>query len=218
MADINELTPDAPRPPEERNAGTVRAALSRVFDFIGELLHVVIISLAIILPVRYFLIQPFYVKGASMEPNFHDHEYLIINEIGYRFADPARGEIVVFRYPNDPRQFFIKRVIGLPGERVTVGGGVVTVYNTEHPDGWVLNETSYLGDKVTSGSKDTKLGPDEYYLLGDNRASSLDSRTFGAVKREFIVGKAWLRGWPPEKIGVVDDPVMYGDVGHDAAE
>jgi signal peptidase I len=211
MEDINGMNADGQQPSEERNAGTMRAMLSRVFDFVGELLHVVIISLAIILPVRYFLIQPFYVKGASMEPNFHDHEYLIINEIGYRFGDPVRGDIVVFRYPNDPRQFFIKRVVGLPGERVTVGGGVVTIHNEEHPQGKVIDETSYIGDVVTSGTKDVTLGPDEYYLLGDNRSSSLDSRTFGAVKRDFVIGKVWLRGWPPERITVFNDPVTYGD-------
>ena len=85
-------------------------------EFILEIAKVVIISLAIIIPIRYFLIQPFYVKGASMEPNFHDHQYLIINEIGYRINGPKRGDIIVFRYPKDPRQYFIKRIIGLPGD------------------------------------------------------------------------------------------------------
>ncbi|HLD69247.1 MAG TPA: signal peptidase I, partial [Candidatus Omnitrophota bacterium] len=84
-------------------------------SFIWETVKVVVISLAIIIPVRYFLIQPFYVKGASMEPNFYDQEYLIIDEISYRFREPQRGEIVVFRYPRDPASFFIKRIIGLPG-------------------------------------------------------------------------------------------------------
>ena len=86
--------------------------------FILEVIQIVIISAAIIVPIRYFLIQPFYVKGASMEPNFYDHEYLIIDELSYRLRDPIRGEIVVFRYPRDPSQFFIKRVVGMPGETV----------------------------------------------------------------------------------------------------
>src|SRR3989344_1293745 len=86
--------------------------------FFWEIFKVVVISLVIIIPIRYFLIKPFYVKGASMEPNFHDYEYLIIDEISYRFNQPARGEVVVFKYPFDQSQFFIKRIIGMPGETV----------------------------------------------------------------------------------------------------
>jgi signal peptidase I len=174
--------------------------LSRAWEFAGELLHVVVISLAIIIPVRYFLIQPFYVKGASMEPNFYDHEYLIIDEISYRFDEPKRGDIVVFRYPNDPRQYFIKRIVAIPGERIKVSGGKVTLYNDENPDGKVLDESSYLGTIYTHGEKEERLDTNEYFLLGDNRAASLDSRIFGAVPRSFIVGKVWFRGWPPEKV------------------
>ena len=87
-----------------------------IFSFFFELVKIIVISLVIIIPVRYFLIQPFYVKGASMEPNFYDHEYLIIDEITYRFRDPERGEIIVFRYPRNPQEYFIKRIIGLPGD------------------------------------------------------------------------------------------------------
>jgi signal peptidase I len=180
--------------------------VSRTFDFLKELLHVVIISLAIIIPVRYFLIQPFYVKGSSMEPNFNDREYLIIDEIGYRFAAPERGQIIVFRYPNDPSQFFIKRIIGLPGERIKVSDGHITVYNAEYPDGKVLDETSYLGNLTTGGNNDVTLGPDQYWVMGDNRGASLDSRSFGPVGKEFIVGRVWIRGWPPEKIDVFGQP------------
>ncbi len=185
---------------EEEKKQAPRSFFSKTVEFVGELLHVVIISLAIIIPVRYFLIQPFYVKGASMEPNFHDHEYLIINEIGYRFKNPQHGEIVVFRYPNDPQQYFIKRIIGLPGERVSVSGGRITIYNEQNPQGHVLNEQSYLGPLYTYGEKDLQLGPDEYFVMGDNRGASLDSRIFGPVPRSFIVGRVWFRGWPPEKI------------------
>ncbi len=179
---------------------------AKALEFLGELVHVVIISLAIIVPIRYFLIQPFYVKGASMEPNFYDHEYLIIDEISYRFHEPARGDIVVFRYPNDPRQFFIKRIIAMPGERIKVSGGKVTIYNASHPEGEILNETWYLGTIYTAGEKDVTLGAGDYFLMGDNRAASLDSRIFGPVPRDFIVGRVWFRGWPPEKIHFFESP------------
>jgi signal peptidase I len=182
-----------------------RSSFVKAWDFVSELLHVVVISLAIIVPVRYFLIQPFYVKGASMEPNFHDHQYLIIDEISYRFVNPDRGDIVVFRYPNDPRQYFIKRVIGLPGERVRVADGHVTIYNDEHPEGMVLDEAAYLHGVVTTKAKDLQLASDEYFVMGDNRTASMDSRDFGSVKRDFVVGRVWLRGWPPEDFKVFGD-------------
>ncbi|MDD5251697.1 MAG: signal peptidase I [Patescibacteria group bacterium] len=179
-----------------------RSFISSALEFGGEILHVVIISLAIIVPIRYFLIQPFYVKGASMEPNFYDHEYLIIDEISYRLDNPQRGDIVVFRYPNDPSQFFIKRVIGLPSERVVISDGRVRIFDQAHPDGYVLDESEYLAAGLrTSGDKDVALKDDEFFLMGDNRAASMDSRIFGPVKREFIVGRVWFRGWPPEKMG-----------------
>lgn len=176
---------------------------SRIWEFVSEMAHVIVISLAIIIPVRYFLIQPFYVKGASMEPNFYDHEYLIIDELSYRFKEPERGDIVVFRYPNDPRQFFIKRVVGLPGESARVSGGKVFLKGPGMKEDEQFDESAYLGVTFTSGEKEIELGMDEYFLLGDNRAASLDSRLFGAVPRSHIVGRVWVRGWPPEKIGVI---------------
>ena len=201
MSEIDPLTIDI----EENDEGGGPSLFSRALRFVGELVHVIVISLAIILPIRYFLIQPFYVKGASMEPNFYDHEYLIINEISYRFIDPAHGDIVVFRYPNDPQQYFIKRVIGVPGERIVISDGNVRVYDNDHPDGYVLDESGYIGDQHTPGEKDVILREDEYFLLGDNRVASLDSRVFGAVPGQFVVGKVWFRGWPPERIQFFSD-------------
>lgn len=205
--------PDVQTTEEETGAQAQPAGPSlfaRAWSLITELLHVVVISLAIIIPVRYFLVQPFYVKGASMEPNFYDHEYLIIDEISYRFDDPQRGDIVVFRYPNDPSQYFIKRVVGLPGERVRIIGGSVTVFDNDHPDGFTLDESSYLGAAFTGGDRDVTLGAESYFLLGDNRSASLDSRAFGPVLRDFIVGRVWIRGWPPEKFRLFGtQPELY---------
>ncbi len=210
MSDLN-VNFNAPKDEGPPESGTESVSLVRkALGFVGELIHVVIISLAIILPIRYFLIQPFYVNGASMEPNFYDHEYLIIDEISYRFSEPQRGEIVVFRYPNDPRQFFIKRIIGLPGERVVVSGGQVTIHNQENPDGRLLDESEYLTTSFTPGDKDVQLGDDEFFLMGDNRNASMDSRSFGPVSRDFLIGRVWFRGWPPEKMGFMDGPIQYG--------
>jgi signal peptidase I len=176
--------------------------LRSFFVFSFELIKIVVISLVVIIPIRYYLIQPFYVKGASMEPNFMDHEYLIIDEISYRFNDPKRGDIVVFRYPRDPQEYFIKRLIGLPGESVQIKDGDVFVYNKEYPDGVMLEEEYLPSTTKTQGFTEEKLelGPNEFYVLGDNRNSSKDSRSFGPVDRSFITGKVLLRGWPFNKI------------------
>ncbi|MDD4901231.1 MAG: signal peptidase I [Patescibacteria group bacterium] len=182
--------------------------IKKFLNYVFELVKVVAISLAIIIPVRYYLIQPFYVKGASMEPNFYDKEYLIIDEISYRFHEPARGDIVVFRYPLNPEEFFIKRVIGLPGEKVQVKDGSVYIFNQEHPDGVKLEESYLAADLRTYGLNEEIIALDsnEYYVLGDNRNSSKDSRSFGAVDKKFITGRVLLRGWPFNKIDVFSAP------------
>lgn len=173
--------------------------------FLLEVIQIVIISAAIIFPIRYFLIQPFYVKGASMEPNFFDHEYLIIDELSYRFRMPERGEVVVFRYPRDPKQFFIKRVIGLPGETVEIKDGEIIIYNVDHPNGRILDE-EYIVHEITTGRKKATLASEEYYVLGDNRDESLDSRSIGPIKKEEIIGKVWVRGLPLSRAGAFELP------------
>jgi len=177
--------------------------------FVWEIFKVVVISLAIIIPVRYFLIKPFYVNGASMEPNFHDYEYLIINEISYRFNEPQRGDVVVFRYPFDPSQYFIKRIVGLPGEKIKIAEGKVYITNPGHPAGEVLAENYLLPAMKTLGDVEVELAADEYYLLGDNRIASLDSRAFGPIKDSYIIGKTLLRGWPLDRIGLVTNELEY---------
>ncbi len=184
---------------------TFGPTVGAVAVFLLEIIQIMAIAAAIIIPIRYFLIQPFYVKGASMEPEFYDHEYLIIDELSYRLNDPTRGDIIVFRYPRNPSEFFIKRVIGLPGETVQVDDGRITIVNTEHPEGVQLDE-SYLDVQFSAGHKEIQLGSDEYFVMGDNRDASLDSRSFGAVKRDLIVGKVWLRGLPLNKVTIFHAP------------
>lgn len=178
--------------------------IKKFFIFVFELTKVVIISLAIIIPVRYFLIQPFYVKGASMEPNFHDSEYLIIDEISYRFNHPNRGDIIVFKYPRDPQEYFIKRIIGLPNEKIQVKDGEIHIFNKKYPLGFKLSETYLANGVETNGLNEDmiSLGENEYYVFGDNRNFSKDSRSFGPVNKSFVIGKVLLRGWPFDKINL----------------
>lgn len=169
------------------------------FLFLFEIIKVTVITLAIILPVRYYLMQPFFVKGASMEPNFDDGQYLIIDELSYRLREPARGEVAVFKYPLDPSQYYIKRIIGLPGETVEISDGQVKVFNEVHPLGFVLDESSYLPDNIaTYGQVRQVLTEGEYFVMGDNRSSSYDSRRWGALPKNNITGRVWLRAWPPQ--------------------
>src|SRR3989344_3422356 len=144
-----------------------------------EIIEIVFISLVTVFLIRNFLAQPFLVSGASMEPTFSNRNYLIIDELTYRFREPERGEAVVFRYPNDHSVYFIKRIIGLPGEEVIVKGGRVTVISNGQ-------QIPISGD--TNGSADIKLGKDQYFVLGDNRYNSFDSRNWGPVSKKDIIG------------------------------
>ena len=181
---------------EESKIQQVPNAKSDILAFVWETIKVIIISLAIILPIRYYLVQPFFVKGASMEPNFEDGDYLLVDELSYHFHVPERGDVVVFRYPVDTSQFFIKRIIGLPDETVEIKDNTVKIYNKNKPSGFVLNESYLAPEQRTLGNSVIKLDDNEYFVLGDNRIQSSDSRRWGSVNKSFITGRAFLRPWP----------------------
>lgn len=179
--------------------------MKKFLAFVLDVAKMVVISLVIIIPVRYFLVQPFYVKGASMEPNFHEHEYLMVDEISYRLHEPKRGDVIVFRYPKDPQEYYIKRVIGLPGETVSIKDGFVYITDTSGATSKI--EESYLPNYVATvaiSEEAVKLGVDEYFVLGDNRNGSKDSRSFGPVKKGFFIGRVFFRGWPVEQLGLIN--------------
>ena len=169
--------------------------MNKYFSFVFEVVKITVIALLIVLPLRYFLFQPFFVNGQSMEPNFSQNDYLIIDEMSYRLGDPERGDIVVFKYPEDPSKRFIKRVIGLPGETVDVSNGQVIINGKDGSK--VLDETGYLPYNVfTTGNVKISMREDEYFVMGDNRAVSFDSRSWGILPRKNIIGKVFLRVWP----------------------
>lgn len=156
---------------------------------------------------RFFVAEPFIVSGSSMVPNFHNREYLVVNKMSYRLHEPQRGDVIVFRYPKDTSQYFIKRIVGLPGEKVKVENGRVYVYNEEHPDGAVLEEDYLSNQDITFGNNElTTLGSEEYFVLGDNRLASSDSRVWGILPKHDIVGTAWLRVFPLNAFGTPDFP------------
>lgn len=184
-----------------------------------EMVRVFILAVVIIIPVRVFLFQPFFVQGSSMEPNFEDGEYLVVSEFGYKqtqvgfsdnasfevkpFKDVARQDVLVFRFPKNPKEFFIKRVIGLPGEAVEIKLGKVIVYNTVHPEGFVLDESAYLSKAVvTQDMPRMEIPEGHYFMMGDNRMFSYDSRAIGPIGTDKIIGRVLLRAWPVERFSL----------------
>jgi len=173
---------------------------------IWEIIEVALIAIAAVLVIRYFLVQPFLVSGASMEPNFHSGDYLLIDEISYRFREPQRGEVIVFHYPNNESVYYIKRIIGLPGEEVEIKNGKIKIYNSENPDGFVLDESYLLGNIGDSKIEKTTISGGKYYVLGDNRNFSFDSRSWGALEENEIIGLVRLRLWPLNKVMAFEKP------------
>lgn len=172
--------------------------------FIWDFLKVIAVATVLIVPIRYFVFQPFVVSGSSMEPNYSHGEYLIIDELSYRFRQPARGEVVVLRYPKNPKEFYIKRIVGLPGETISIDNGRVLVDNGDYPQGVILDETYLPNQGLTfphntgliGGKTALVLGEGEYLVLGDNRLASSDSRDWGVLERAEIVGKVFVRVLP----------------------
>ena len=173
--------------------------------FWSDTLKLGLVAIVIVLVVRIFIAQPFVVEGPSMEPTFENHDYLIVDELSYHFEAPQRGQVIVFRYPVDPTQFFIKRIIGLPGETLIIKGNVVTIKNSEYPNGFVLSEpylnAQYLNpDDLTNET--ITLGADQYFVMGDHRADSEDSRIWGPLPKNLIIGHVVLRLFPFNEVGL----------------
>jgi signal peptidase I len=179
----------------------------KYIPFVWEIFKIALIALVIVLPIRYFLFQPFIVSGDSMVPNFHSGDYLIVDEISYRFQTPQRGDVIVFDasfIKGYAGQRFIKRVIGLPGETVNVTNGTVEI--TKNGKIVVLDEKYLPDDLKTYGDKNVTLKADEYFVLGDNRQYSYDSRIWGVVPQKYIIGKAFLRIFPVAALAEISAP------------
>jgi len=167
---------------------------------VREWIQVIVIALIISLPIRFFIAEPFVVNGASMDPTFATGQFLIVDRLSYRINDPIRGDVTVFKYPNNPSVYYIKRIIGLPGETITIKDGKISIINTEHPEGFTLNE-SYIDSKhVSYESLITTLKPSQYFVMGDNRSESSDSRIWGPLEENLIIGRPIVRLFPITKV------------------
>lgn len=163
-----------------------------------DLIKFALIAFIIVIPIRMFIAQPFVVSGESMFPTFHDGEYLIVDELSYIIRTPERGEVIVFRYPGDPKRFFIKRIIGMPNEEIIINNNEIKIINTENKNGFILDEP-YLKVNFDS-STSIKTKDNEYVVMGDNRNKSSDSRTWGTLPEKLIIGRAYVRLLPLKDI------------------
>ena len=180
--------------------------MKRFFAGVWEILEVVIIALVSVFVIRTFIVQPFLVRGASMSPTFEDGNYLLIDELTYRFREPSRGEVIVFRPPTGQRDFFIKRIVGLPGEKITIRSGSVTITPPLGDTPFVLTESYLSPDVKTTGEANVTLADNEYFVMGDNRANSFDSRHWGPLGRPNMVGLVRLKIFPFGDFGIFNTP------------
>ena len=179
-------------------------------SFIKETVSYIVIAIIVVFPIRMWVAQPFVVNGGSMDTTFADGEYLIVDEVTYRFNEPERGDVLIFKYPQDTSKYFIKRLIGLPGETVMVRNDVVTITNSENPKGLVLTEpyihtASFLNRTIT-------LGSDEYFVMGDNRGVSSDSRVWGPLPKKDIIGRPLIRLLPISRADILPGVIASSSI------
>ena len=190
--DLRNTTPETEAKDETPIITKKPTKLAQLIDA----LRYILIALIVVIPVRAFVAQPFIVQGNSMYPTLHNHEYLIVNEFVKLTQDYHRGDVVILHYPIDPSRYFVKRIIGLPGETVTFEGTTVTITGPTHPKPLVLAEP-YVADSQKMNNHLTRtLSDDEFFVCGDNRSQSSDSRIWGPVPRNYMDGRALIRLFP----------------------
>ena len=189
--------------------------LRGIITLFFEIAETAILAILIFLALYLFLVRPHQIRGDSMLPNFHNGEYLLTEMVSYNLLkkEPQRGEVVVFRSPEQPNLDFIKRIIALPGEEIKLQNGRVFIINDANPEGFLLEEDYLEEGTATEGRRTIDDGEvfsvgDGYVVLGDNRERSSDSREWGIIKKENIIGKVWLRYWPPEAVALIK-PAFY---------
>jgi len=176
---------------------------SHVWHVIREWTQTIIIALIIALPIRFFIAEPFIVSGASMDPTFASGQFLIVDRLSYHFESPQRGDVIIFEYPNNPSIYYIKRIIGLPGETVNIADGEVTITNANNPKGLKLDQSYIDPAHASHDTFTTTLTDTQYFVMGDNRAQSSDSRVWGPLDQKFIIGRPVVRLMPLDQISIL---------------
>lgn len=204
LSNKKQLSPKEPHADKKKD----KSKAGKVFEFVSDLLINAVTIVGLVILIRYVFISPFEIKGESMEPNFHSDDLLIVDKFSKHFQDYKRGDVIVLIPPTDTKQYYVKRVIGLPGEKVQFKNGKVIVFNDENPDGYTLLEDYLPADFSTFGqtSEPVEIPENNYFALGDNREHSNDSRYWGSLPRSNIVGKAWVVLWPLRANAIVHRP------------
>ncbi len=177
--------------------------LRRLGAFFLDILQIVVFAVSIFLFVYLLILQPHKINGESMETNFHNNEYILTEKVSYYFNPPKRGDVVVFKAPPDGRDEYIKRIIGLPGDKVMVSNCKVYLNGTQLPETYLQTNLCTSPGNFSAEGKEITVTPDNYYVLGDNRPHSLDTRYFGLIGKDKITGKAWIIYWPLNRAGGV---------------
>lgn len=184
--------------------------MKAIWTFLSDVLINGVVVIGIVVLIRFFLFSPFKVEGSSMEPSLHTKEYIIVDKISYRIKEPERGDIVVLIPPSNTKERYIKRIIGLPGEKMEFLNGQVLIHNDEYPTGIRIDETYLSAENIKTifnGEPSTiEIPENHYYVMGDNRKHSNDSRNFGTVHERNLVGRAWIIAWPLDNFEIIGDP------------
>lgn len=185
-----------------------------LIQFIAELIRTVVIVVVLAFLIRQFVMQPYIVDGSSMYPVLHNNDYLLVDKIGYKIKDPQRGDIIVFKYPNNTSVYYVKRIIGLPGEKVRIENGAVYIFNTANPSGLKLDEpyTNGVNNTFVKANETVDNQPiteftvpeNNYFVMGDNRTGSSDSREWGFLNNDKIIGKVFVQAFPFNRAAVIE--------------
>lgn len=177
--------------------------LKRIGTFFLDILEVIVSAIAIFLFVYLLILQPHKIKGASMEPNFSDSEYLLTDKLTYRFREPKRGEVIIFEAPGANGEEFIKRIIGLPGERVSINDGYYYIDGKKLDESYIPKTVLTYPNIFLKSGQEITVPPNSYFVSGDNRTASSDSRMWGFITKDKITGKAWFIYWPLKNMGLI---------------
>ena len=191
---------------ENNSVENIKKPEEKKDSWLKDILHIILIIVFVVLPIRFWVAKPFVVSGASMYPTFDTGNYLIVDQLTYKFQDPQRGDVVVFKYPNDPSKYFIKRIIGLPNEKIILENKNVYIQK-ENSEKIKLEENYITLDKDTNLEK--QLSNDEYFVMGDNRLQSMDSRYWGPLNKKYITGRAFIRLLPVKVLGLFPGKNYY---------
>lgn len=180
----------------------IKRAIAAIFDF----LQGIVVFLAVLVMIYLFVMSPQEINGASMEPNFHNGEFILTNKILYKFTNPLRGDVVIFKSPRNKDIDYIKRIIGLPGDTVELKNNALYVNDVRVPEPYLAPDVFIFGGSYLKEGDPIIVPPGKYFVVGDNRPHSSDSREFGPIAKEDFIGVAFMRYWPFTKVGVISRP------------